>query len=373
MIPASATFAAAITQPHTAVCRVEVWRAGVLEVDDLPIAAGALSVTASSTVRYLFGCTVSDPSLIPTGDNSLLVPLDTSLRVYRGIRYPDGSTEELLLATVWLDEVQITRPDLTLRVVAGSKSLRVTQAGFLKGHHHPKTSRVNTEIPNIIGEALGVTPTLITDDADPWPLVRDKTIYDGAEDPWALVEQLADLGGGECFYDRQDRLYLRRTPTLAATPAVTFKPGFDGTIVKSVSTISRVGGANGARVVFPSADPKHRDKVAVVVHDKNGTSASRWDGPMGRMLLVETRPDSMADQAVADKAAEALLRRRLGLTRSVDPIEISPDPRVEPGDTIGIEFLSGSAERHVVQSVNIPMTIDGTMRITTRSAAVVPT
>lgn len=372
MIPSTPQFAAALLQPHEATTRIEVWRGGGLMLADLPISGGRLSIDAGGSVRYVLDAEVSDPTLIPTSDTSLLAPLDTQFRVFKGIRYPSGQVEELRIGTLWLEDVTGDRPDLTLTVTAGSRSLRVSQAGFASGPFQSvPTNRVDQEIPRVIQKALGgSSPPITATPATGWPLVPKGTKYDG--DPWDAVRDLADLGGGECFYDRLGDLVLRETPAMKPVEDAIFQVGPTGTIVRSTSTISRIGGANGARVTFTSSDAKKPDVVSVVRHDAGGTSPTRWDGPMGRLLLVATRPGPVT-QAEADKATTALLRRRLGLTRQVSPIEVVTDPRIEPGDTVRLKFASGANERHVVQSVTIDLGTAATMTITTRSAELVPT
>jgi len=105
--------------------------------------------------------------------------------------------------------------------------------------------------------------------------------------------------------------------------------------------------------------------VHAVAYDDNPSSVTRWAGPFGQ---VPRFYDSsfLRTEAQALAAAQAMLARSIGLPYTVD-FSMIPNPALEPLDVIGIDVEEpGAWERHVLDTLTIPLIARRSMRATTR-------
>ena len=95
----SDTFGPALRQAHTVVVRVDAYLDEQLLAGDLAITGGTVTVHGGTGVRRTLSVTLADVTLWDTLD-----VMGVELRPYRGIRYPNGSTELVPLGRFSLDK-----------------------------------------------------------------------------------------------------------------------------------------------------------------------------------------------------------------------------------------------------------------------------
>jgi hypothetical protein len=108
----------------------------------------------------------------------------------------------------------------------------------------------------------------------------------------------------------------------------------------------------------------------VSVEDDSPGSPTYVGGDFGRVPFFQTS-SLITSPAQATKAGRATLRRVSGLAASLDLTSVV-NPALEVGDVIEVLLPDRHGdgrkiERHLVDSLTVPLTTDGTQPITTRS------
>lgn len=334
---------------------VTAQRASGGPVHTLPVIAGEIEWTAASTerttVRRLVVPAVDTDGTVwlPESWDSPLVPDDVVLTVHYGI----GIGPPVTLATVWLDDVTVSRPDGLVECTAYSRATRIRQAGFPAGERRYSGPTVDV-IGRIASDALGHTVPVL-DLGVPQLDVLPQTVFDG--DPWQAIEDLADAAGAEAFFDDTDRLVYRPQPEIG-TPATTLAVGDAGTITGYRISLTRA--PNVVRMEF-----QHPAGGRDVVGTAQATGHADPAGRYGPFRVTETRTGAVTPaQALA--AARAFLTRAGGMLRAVE-IDAAPHPGIQIGDTIGVQLVTGETELHRVIGVRLGLATGDGMTITTRS------
>lgn len=150
----------------------------------------------------------------------------------------------------------------------------------------------------------------------------------------------------------------------SAYPVWSVDTGEEGVLIDAGESLSRSGVYNG--VLVSGQATAVTAVFTVLVTDSDATSPTRWGGPFGKVLRVEA---SNAVQNATQGAimAEALLNDALGLSRSLS-IASAPNPALEAGDTIRVEFSDGRAENHLLEVVSHDLG-PGQMTLATRSVS----
>jgi hypothetical protein len=105
--------------------------------------------------------------------------------------------------------------------------------------------------------------------------------------------------------------------------------------------------------------------VQYIVINDDPWSPTVWGGPFGKVPRVYSSPQiTTADQA--KRAGKALLARSAGAARSLS-LSAVPNPALDAGDVIAVQFPNGVVEHHMVDRLTIPLGASDAMPVTTRS------
>lgn len=365
MLATSPRWAPALRANHAPVHRIELWRQGTLLIRDLKVESGTVTKDASAAPRTSATLTVADTS---PATAQVLTPFGYRLKFYRGLRYPDNTTELVLYADLDIVRSRFSRPSNRLEVTLSDPSALIA-GDILPGPFRQANimSSAQDTITWLIDRSVFYQPanaTLVDSTAETLPLSADYVV-DGS--PWDCVEQLADTIGAECYF-RPDRwAVLRPVPSLKSTPDALLYALAGGTVTAIDSELSR-----GPNVVYLWGAPLASGKASRgLAMDTDPNSPTYISAPgYGRVVVVETRPNPLT-AAQAQSAATALLRRVQGKVRTVT-VDAIPDPSLEPGDTVQVRYANGKTERHVIQSVSLPIgggAGEDVMTVTTRTTA----
>ena len=321
----------------------------------VPVVGGDVTYSAASTERLDLRVSVplvdNDGTVwAPLGWDDLLVPTDCVLDLSFGM----GIGPRVHVAHAWLDSVRARRPDGTLELRATSRATRVSQAGLPAGDR--RLSGPTAAVCHaLVEQALGESVTLL-DLGIGGPTVYPGTTFSG--DPWAHVDELCDAAGGEAYFDLEDRLVLRRTPTGAGPAVATLATGKGGTVLAYDVELTRA--PNVLRLEYQ--DPAG---TADIVGTASATGAAAPSGPYG-VYRGDVSRSGRPTQAQADAAARDYLTRAGGLLRNLS-LEVVPNPGLEVGDTVAVVFVNGTQELHRVVEVDLPITPGRPMVVTTRA------
>jgi hypothetical protein len=95
MLAVSGRWAASLRQNHTPIHRVELWRTSTLLIPDVPIESASVTKDASQSPRTTASVQVADTS---SRVAQLMTPFGNRLRFYKGLKYPDNTTEMVRVA-----------------------------------------------------------------------------------------------------------------------------------------------------------------------------------------------------------------------------------------------------------------------------------
>lgn len=139
--------------------------------------------------------------------------------------------------------------------------------------------------------------------------------------------------------------------------------GDTGVMLEAEEALDRTGVYNGVLVEGQNAgtDPP----ISALVYDSDATSPTRWGGPFGKVVRLEAN-SAVQNSGQAASAADALLDRKLGLTRSL-VLTTAPNPALEAGDIVDIAFEDGRRERHVIDALELELGPAGAQKLSTRS------
>lgn len=360
MYPVSSAFLAALRTSHNAVVQVDAYRAGVLIASDLPVADGAVAVDGSSDVRRQLDLTIADPSLAPTATDTTgpLTPYGTELYVRRGIRFPDGTTEWVPLGYFRVQSVNVPLRSDVVKVSGVDRSRQIADARFLAPQSSVTANNVPTEIARLITAARpGTVVNNLSGSTAPTPVLLWDT------DRWPAITDLAASIGCEVFFDVAGQAVIRPIPAITDAVRWYVDVGPQGVLVEGERQISREATYN---VVVAGAERvDNLPPLAATVQDNDPTSPTYVGGAFGSVPYFYTN-NGITTVGQATTAAQGLLDRVRGLTRTVS-LSAVPNPALDAGDVIQVVYPDGTFERHVVDSLTIPLGPDASMPIGTRS------
>lgn len=359
MRPASAQFLAALRTPHSVDIRVEAWRGGVRVGGTLNVLGGHVEAAAS---RYSSPRRTLRLELSPTpGLWDALAPFGTTLHVYRGIRYIDGTVEHIRVGTFEIDEQSLVfGPEGTLSLTAPDLWVKVQRARFEMGE---TTS----------GSILDSAVRLATAAGLARGMIRGKSAVTAPARFWdrdraAAIEELASDAGVWIYVDALGRVTARPVPSIRQTPVWTIDASASGVMLDA--SVSRNRQRTYNVILVHAIAPEGSGPFLTTVADDDPASPTWVGGPFGRVPYFWQSNLITSDEG-ARTAGRAMLRRHSGLAAQVELTSIV-NPALEPGDVITVLFPKREGEtrrvqRHLIDSVSIPLTADGTQSISTRS------
>ncbi len=368
MYPVTARFRTAITQPHRLATLVEVLQDGVPIGDPIPSTIDAtVTFDANAQTRSRLDITLADDGtlgLIPTTASDRLAPYGNEIRVWRGLTYPDGTTELVPLGVFRLDDNDIDDTDtgLPLKLAAPDRSARIIDARFEEPGQVDQGENVATAIAQLITPAH---PDVVMRFATT-SLVTPAIFYEAQGDRWQLAQDIATAAAMRLYYDRLGELVL--APDATAEPVLTIGEGETGSLVSVGKNWTRRGAYN--RAIVTGENTGEGAPVRGVATDEDPLSPTRYDGPFGPApVFMSSQLVTTTEQAT--DAAAALLRRQSGTTQRIR-LGSFVLPHLDPGDAIRVTRgrLGLAEDIHVLDSLTIPLSPDGIMASTTRAVQV---
>jgi hypothetical protein len=357
MYPVSETFGRALRQAHAAVFQVDAYLGGSPIAEDMDISDGQVTVSSGSGVRRTLDLTITDRDLWSTLD-----VIGVELHAYRGIRFPNGTREMVPLGIFSLDaQAMSVGPTGGIQVrSAPDRWARVQRAQFETPTASIPTATIRSEISRLVtGAVSGITVTTTATRTDTvGPIVWEQDRAGAAVD-------LATSIGAEAYFDVAGNLVIADAPLLGQTPVWTVDASLTGVLLGGERARDRSRTYNVV-VAYPSSLTGTSPYSPVVVEDDDPTSRTYTGGPFGRVPYRYTSP-AMTTSGQATAAATALLNRIKAVNAQLS-VEAVVHPGLDRGDVITVLTPDGSTERHLVDSVTIPLTVTGAQQITTRSS-----
>ena len=345
MFTVSARVLDALRGSHTAVVNVDAYVGSTLVAANLPVTGGSVVVDAGSAVRRQLNLSVADLSLLPTNPD-LSAPFGLELRVSRGVRFADGTTEMVPLGTFRVDVshraaggvVEVTGPD---------RAKAIIDAKFLSPAVSTLGATVVAEMTRLVQEVLA-TVTVNNVNVDP-TLITPYLVW--ASERWSAAQDLATASGAQIFFAPDGSLTIQKVPSITSPVAWFVNAGADGVLITYSKAVTREETYNGVVAMGERADGV--SPARAVALDTDPSSPTVWGGPFGKVPFFFTSP-IITTPAGAQRAADGLLAIKRALGRSVSLTAIV-NPALDAGDVIGVRLPDGTLERYLVDRLTVPL------------------
>lgn len=359
----------ALMDSHGMTLRCELWLSGT-NVGRLSVQSGSVSCDRGSSVRRtatlsLDPGNVTDPVLGPK-----LNPYGSLIKIWRGIRYPNGVVAEAQIFTGRIDAITVNIKDVSVR--CSDMAAMVVDSRFGKRY----------QVTNATTKVIDLVRTLITDavpgatfyqDIVPAPtlVVRNGTVWE--QERSEALDQLATQVGGEWFADTAGDFHLRTLPatiTASTVPAWIIDTGDSGVLVSNVVTSDR---QNVFNEVWVEGTPIGGTQSAVGHwQDTNAASPTYFGGPYGKIPTWYTGQQlDPNDTIAADTLAAKLGQQSVSATSSLS-VSCVVNAKLNLGDPVTVYAPRfGVNGTYYIQSMDIPLTMSDTMTLTLNRAIVV--
>lgn len=356
MYPVSPGFLAALRGPHTALARVGVWRAGVQLIPDLAFSAGLVTVDGTqSGVRRKLDLTTARDGVSALWD--LLAPVGTELVPYRGVRFPNGSTEWVPLGVFPVDAQAMSYAvEGTITLTAPDRWALVQRARFLQ----PVTTSGQASL-EALRLAQGAVATTAASSITSTATTR-RQVWDRDRDQ--AINDLARSVAGEVFFAVDGSILARDIPRLTGAPVWSVDSGPRGVLTAASRARDRSRTYNVVVVVDESTDGSV-PFAPQIAYDDVPSSPTYTGGPFGQVPVFYSSP-LLTTAAQAMAAARAILSRTTGLAAQLT-LEGVVNPALDAGDVITVRLPDGRTELHLLDTVTIPLDTVTAQQMGTRS------
>lgn len=367
MYEVSDRFRAAIVTDHTVTSNVEILRNGetVANLACTPLVAGSAQTAGSAgevdvdgTATTVRSCTVTvcDPTdtLTPQSASDLLMPFGTEARLWRGVAYPDGTSETVPLGTFRLSRTDVTNGPVGLTGYDRSTVVQGPSAGPVP---IPAGMAVEDAIAKIVASKYPAAQfhLAVTGYTTPALLVHP------GDDVWQSAVKLALSAGYTLACDRMG-VFVMRPIVASPQPAAEFVEGDGSTFWSPLRSFDASGLVN--EVIVQGTHSSTGGTVSGSAADTNPLSPTYINGPYGQFTKT-VQSEVVATSGQATAMAQALLAQQLGLTESTT-LTALVDVTLDEGDVVTLTSsrLGLSGERLIVSKLTVPMLGSGSMAVT---------
>ncbi len=363
MQPRSAVFDATVAGPHRLVVRADILRQGKVVTQGLPVTAGSVTANRTQLSRRTCTVTVADQAYAPTGAaGDLLAPYGNEIRLWRGAVTVNGP-ELICVGTFGIRSVTFDDGAFKGIGVTGiDRCKRLEETRFPFPRTSPAAASAVGQIKALLREVVSWADVRVDQDVIDvtlpqvtWPQNRAQAVID-----------LASSLGCEVFADPYGDFVLQPQPSPNDPPVYTVTGGPGGVLIGARHDLTRDQVFNGIVARGSTTAAGGASIVSDLITDDDPTSPTWWGGPFGQVVGFY---DSalFVDKEQANNAARAMLVNNTGAARSIN-YSTAVNPALEPGDVVQVIHPdTGVAERHLQDSITIPLDAAGVMTAQTRS------
>ncbi len=375
MEPVSDDFLRALRLAHKVRVRIDAYRRDVngnsvnigpdLAVDEE--SGGTVTVDGTSPIRRSLSV-----GLVPSASLwDTLAPIGTQLHVWRGIEFPAGSVEWVRLGKFVIDAQTLSYgPGGTLQVSAPDRWAYIQRARFEKPEK-PTAGRVISDVMRglMAGPIPDMSYEMVRNLATGTETIRRGTVFERDRD-----EVIRDLGvsiGAEAFLAPDGIGVIRDVPELSDAPVWLVDASQSGVLIAADRERNRQKTRNVVVVSSELADGTV-PFTPVIVADEDPNSPTRVSGGFGRVPQFYSSP-LLRNTTQATRAGKKILSRVRGLAAQLS-LEAAVNPALDAGDVIDVLLPPTPAtggkrrvERHLIETLTVPLTPGGTQSIQTRS------
>lgn len=337
---------------------------------DIPVLGG--DVRYDSTARIYatlnldtLGVSETDGrTLFPRRAGDLLAPYGTEIFVRRGIDVGDV-TLWVPLGYFRIDDVeQSPASDGTISISASDRMVGLDDGELLAPLQFRSTRTIASVVEELVHGTYPAATILFDDEAADEPLGRqmivEKSRYDALLN---IVESLGKI----MYWDGEGVLRIEDAPE-SDEIVWEIRAGHEGVLVDVRRRVTREGMANA---IVATGEGSSGSPMRGVAFDNGPNSPTRWDPPDDpTMLWFGQIPDSYSSPLIttpsrARHAARNILRRRIGMPYQID-FGVIPNPALRPRHLVRVTQKDGNRERHLMETVTVPLNAASNMTGGTR-------
>jgi hypothetical protein len=359
MRPASPEFLQSLRYSHVIAASVDLIWPGMADVDAVSVPVESGSVTIDRTAQNRRSGQIRIPWSLQAGFDLGIdvrdLPLGGYALVRRGLRYADGSTEQILLGRLRIESVNWGTLEASAGLELADRNAQIRDEPFTapyaalgKTPHGAAVEIVQQVFGGSIAYHTPYTPAGALGDIT-WTAERTEAL-----------SQLEQSYGAETYFDADGAFVFAQKPADSDPVVWTVDAGDLGVMVDARESLDRTGVYNG--VVVKGQPQADLPPVQALATFDDPTSPIRWGGPFGHVaILADSTTVTTVEEAQA--AADSLLNLRLKQTRSLE-LTSAPNPALEAGDTIEVVFPDGRAEQHLIDAVTIDLATEAQSIVT---------
>jgi hypothetical protein len=345
----------------------------------LGVVDGSVTIDSTATTRAACSLTLAVSQddldfggLIPDQPEDLLAPYGNEITIRRGYLV-NGEAEMVQLGIFRIDEVEVseTNDGQVLLTVSGmDRSMVLIDAVFETAGQIGNQSPASASIILLAYAGYGGSLRI----SDPFGDFGDASAvkvplvgWEAGDDRWDFMLGLSEaVYGSDLFFDPGGVLTMLNRADKEQPPAVwEFTEGEDATLLGVAKRWSREDAVN--RVVVEGANSKG-DPVYGEARDTNPNSPTFYsseEGKFGKKTMTWSS-DWIQYPGQAQAVAARILRENIGTHQEIG-FDSLVHPALEPNDVVIVRRPQlGVNEEHIIESVTIPLALDGTMSVTTR-------
>lgn len=356
MYPVSDQFRAALAGQHQFTAKLDILDQDGRVDQTIDILTGALDIDATSAVRRHGSVTVE-------GARDELDPYSTEVALRAGLVYPDGAEELVPLGVFGVsDPVQ---PDqgggITTQCDLFDRAKSVSKRRLPQPYPIPAGGNLGVVIQDLL---LSRRPDLVFDFVTT-TATAPAGVLEELADPWDKVLQMARSAGMDLLFDTVGRCVMRPVVTLDdAQVAWSYIEGTGQGMTKI--TKRRSTEQTYSHAIVTGETTYAAPVVRADAYDEDEDSLTYWRGPFGDQPTKLSSP-YITTQEQADTAAKALLARSAGLSEGLE-LSAVPNPALDVDDLVlVVRGALAVNDIYALQTINLPFSVDGEMRATTRT------
>ena len=380
MITATEKFLDTLRASHQKTVRAGLWLPdanGAYQFQGyLGIVDGTLTIDGTRNILRQASMRVSSLDSLLVGASSASAARDfvesitsesAELTLEWGLKYPNGQYEWVQIARLRVEETRLESGSVVLDIAsaydAGARVADFDLPTVYAPYNTYLTKLTYLEaIQDLVNAAYpsAQPPTWVIDPAvNTTALPPDGTTYTGSR--WNAIQSLAAAINVSVWPDTLGRWVVKPAVT-SRTPVWEVNSGVDGVMVKESTQFSRREQYNAVAVRWGGG--KTTSGLVFLV-DADPDSPTYFDGPFGKKPRPEETNTAITTEAAAIAYAATLLEKNSGRTRGIE-LQAVHMPLLEPNDVVAVWLPDGTAERHIIDAISLPLGPGGVMTMQTR-------
>lgn len=336
--------------------------------EEIPVLSGDVSYDATAEIWSNFSLETAGideddwSSMFPRFPDSLLAPYGNEVFVRYGID-TGASVLWTPLGYYRIDDTeQFESSDGPIRLGGNDRMQGLKDARLVQPRQYQSTQTIAAVVFDLVFDVYPDAVIVWDDDTDQLPIGRDLVVE---EDRYEALRDIATSHGKVVYFDSLGVLRFEDAPD-PDDIVWEMKAGWNGVLVSSSRRVSREGMYNGVVVRGEGATDSPALGVAV---DIGVHSPTRWGGRFGKVPRFYSSP-LVTSNVGGLAAAEAILRRSIGMPYSVDFGTVT-NPALRPRMATRITQKDGNREKHLVETLKVPLSVGAHMTGTTREQTLI--